>query len=129
MIRKLKEFNPEGLKEFNPNIYWKKVNQFSSMMLAEAYIRNDSIDWLEVFEKLKGWINHKIDDKSFWSFLNTKGIDLKSIKDDNIVIGGYFDVNTRKIVIVFSDKILSKILTGDKNTLKIIADNFWVKKL
>lgn len=98
----------------------------SYLILSEAYKRNEFIDWLEVFKKIKEFFLHKITEKEFENYCNTLEIELVIIWNDKGCIGGFFDLNTRKIILKISFNLISKILIGDEEDLKNLAANFWV---
>lgn len=99
--------------------------QYKSFLLAEAYTRSDNVDWLEVFEKIKLFVNQEIPDEAFHTYMreNNLGFDLIWGREQ---IGGYFDLENRRVVIECTDDVLETIMTStDKDQLKRLAQNFW----
>lgn len=100
-------------------------NQFMLQLLTEAYIRNDSINWLNVFKHIKDFVAGNISKEEFFDYCDKIEIGFEICPGANL-IGGQFDLNTRKIVIMFTDDILKRIVDFNDNDLKELAANFWV---
>lgn len=104
----------------------KKPNQLLSFLLAEAYYRNqENVNWFEVFKKIQKAKTGQLSLEDLKIFLNKKKIGIKVIKKDN-EIGGYFDLNSRKVIILISRNLYDQIFNAEDEWLENLAANFWV---
>lgn len=101
-------------------------NQYRSMLLAEAYTRNDSIDWLDVFKHLKDFISKDISKEGFFKYCDDLQIDLEIVKKSGEFIGGQFNLDSRRIIIIITYDILMSILKADSEELQNLTYNFWI---
>ena len=118
-------FASKGLVEMSTWRASKAKFQLKSFLLAEAYIRNDDIDWLEVFEKIKLGCEGNLSGQDWLNYRDEIGIDFEIVTGHER-IGGYFDLNDQLIKIQFTPDILEFIKTADKKDLKKLAKNFWI---
>lgn len=106
---------------------WKSAAdkfQLKSFLLAEAYARNDDIDWLAVFEMIKKVNTHEISNQECLDYLDELGICFKIIPEKG-KIGGVFNLSTGTIIMQVSQDIIEDIAFADKKQLKKWAKNFW----
>lgn len=97
----------------------------SIFLLSEAYVRNENIDWLKVFNKIKKLALNEISSKDFFDFLDSLELEFEIIKGEELV-GGKFNVNTRKIIIQLTQDVLFDIMIFNDEELRLLADTFYV---
>lgn len=126
ILKRLKEIFPEEKESYSPRDSEFRMGLYRYIILSEAYKRNDNIDWFEVFNKIKLLFLQKLTEEEFEKYCENLEIQLKVIYDNKGFVGGYFDLNTRKIVLKISLNLILGLLKGDENFLKNLAANFWV---
>lgn len=99
-----------------------RPSKLHSYILTEAYVRNDNINWLDIFKKIKEYL--LTSNKNIENFFDKLGIVFEVIPGNEHLIGGYFDLCTRKIIIMFTQDILDEILHSNENNLFNLAANF-----
>lgn len=102
-----------------------KIYNLSLQQLSEAYIRNNSIDWLDVFEHIKNFVSGDMSQKEFFNYCDSIGIALEVV-DGVGLVGGQFDLNSRKIIMMLTNDILNQILDSDLDDLLSLATIFWI---
>lgn len=96
-------------------------NSLLSSLLAESYKRNSyNVDWFSIFKHLRDFGEDKTQ-----KLLDEKFVNIEVVNSKNC-IGGYFDLSTRKVVIVISLNLYHYIFFADDLWLKNLANNFWV---
>lgn len=122
--RAIEVFAPNGLAKMSD---WKLAEakfKYMSSRLSEAYARNDNIDWLEVFEKIKLRFKGELTGQVWSEYCLSTGIGFELVAGKN-AIGGYFDLEYRVIVIQVTKDILDVILEAEEEDLKKLAKDFW----
>lgn len=100
-------------------------NPLSLFLLSEAYVRNENIDWLKVFDKIKRLALNKISNEEFFNFLDSLELEFEIVEGKKLV-GGEFNVNTRKIIIQLTQDVLFDIMIANDKELRLLADVFYV---
>lgn len=122
--RAVEIFAPNGLAKMSA---WKLAEarlRYMSSKLSEAYVRNDNVDWLEVFEKIKLRFKGELTNQAWSDYCLSAGIGFELVDGKN-AIGGYFDLEYRVIVIQVTKDVLDVILEAEEESLKKLAEDFW----
>lgn len=106
---------------------WKKSEaaiKYKCYLLNEAYKRNDNIDWLDVFKKIKLMLTNKLSLRDWAIYKDKLKLDFDTDIEEGI--SGNFDPKSQVIVMQFSRAVLTDIMLANEAKLKELADNFWV---
>lgn len=122
--RAVEIFAPNGLGKMSN---WKLAEakfKYKSFRLSEAYARNNNVDWLDVFEKIKLRFSGKLTNQAWSDYCLSTGIGFELV-DGECGIGGYFDLDCRMIVMQVTKDVLEIILEAEDEALKELAKLFW----
>lgn len=131
----------EDLKSFFDKVYGEKLHKFSKdktpemrmkpswymyRLLCEAYVESsNNVDLFEVLKKIQDANYKRTTFDELFSYLDSYDLLIDFVDGDN-VIGGDFSISARKIVLKMSDDIYQRVVNGDDEDLKDLAENFWV---